>query len=135
MVEAGQRPHRADAEERQIVEDRTPVDLDLRARAVGDRQPLGGPLVDQAARQEATLPKGIVAILAAHAAGLLADIEGLGSLAGEELHRLVIEIGVGLHLVMREIVLEGGSELAGQLNPLVHALLVDFREQVLDPFL
>ena len=36
---------------------------------------------------------------------------GLGWLAGEEFHRLVVKIGVRFHFVMGKIILESGSEL------------------------
>jgi hypothetical protein len=75
----------------------------------------------------------MVSVLVAEVAGFLGNVERFGGVSGKELYGLFVEVGVGLHVLVREIVFKCRRKLAGQVDAFIHAGFVHIGEKVLDP--
>jgi hypothetical protein len=89
--------------------------------------------LDQSTGEQATLAEWMVPVLVAKVAGFLGNVERFGGVSGKEFYGLFVEVGVGLNVLVREIVFERRRKLAGQVDAFVHAGLVHVGEKVLDP--
>jgi hypothetical protein len=74
-------------------------------------------LCDKAAGQQAALTEGLAAVSRADVTGLIREIEGFEILRFHHGHRIIIHIGVGLHIA----VLKGGPEVLVELVSQRHA--------------
>ncbi len=74
----------------------------------------------------------MITIAGPQVSGLAHNVEGLGHVPGHELDRLVVEVGIGLHFIVRKIMGEGGGESLGQTYSLLELGFVDLGKKILD---